>query len=570
MDVVKHLRYFVVVAEEGHVGRAADRLGIAQPALTQRMRGLQTSLGVRLLERSGRGIGLTDAGRLLAREAPGALAELDELIDRLRRFSLPAETPWTISVPATLSAARLHELTRRLDLLVAPRRCVLTAGSPEQRRDQLTGAQADAAMLVVGDAGDLQVPLGAALAPDHPLSTMPEVHPRDLREDGLMILDEDEPTRELITAQLVRQGLPEGRIEPVATSIAPARVLSGTACLTDRVHAVDLGLAWLPLTGETIRRHYRVDSPLSDHHRRISLVEEISATFGGAATTPVRPPEDSPSRVATARITRLWDDVGVQGSLHAVDLETGACIEIAGDAVWLLASVSKVALCVAAYRAEARGAVDLSRLVRLSSDGRASGTTGISIMNDEVQLSLRDAMQLALIISDNAAADGLWDAIGPDRLQESLAELPGLAGLTLGEPFRDLYDRFVITEQHPDASTANRGSARQMTTLLGHIWHDRAADPTACAQLRDLMSRQLWRQRLRSGFPLDNIEVAGKTGTFGPYRHEIGVISFPDRRCYAVAVMTRDRGAARADQVDRAIGESARLAVAGLRQQPHP
>lgn len=81
------LRSLVIVAEEGHVGRAARRLHISQPGLSKRLRRLEDIVGVKLVEPSGRGIELTASGRLLARHLSEALGVLDAAIADVRAES---------------------------------------------------------------------------------------------------------------------------------------------------------------------------------------------------------------------------------------------------------------------------------------------------------------------------------------------------------------------------------------------------------------------------------------------------------------------------------------------------
>src|SRR5579862_5523542 len=84
---LRHLRYFVAVGEDQHYGRAAERLGIAQPALSRQIQDLEKELGFVLFDRLPRGVKLSAAGKLFLSDARRILHDVDDAKRRAERVA---------------------------------------------------------------------------------------------------------------------------------------------------------------------------------------------------------------------------------------------------------------------------------------------------------------------------------------------------------------------------------------------------------------------------------------------------------------------------------------------------
>jgi LysR family transcriptional regulator, benzoate and cis,cis-muconate-responsive activator of ben and cat genes len=153
---LRHLRYFLAVAEELHFGRAARRLGISQPPLSLQIRQLESELGVQLFERTKRRVALTDGGRALLAEGKRLLSEFTNVAELVRRAAIGESGSLTVAFTASVMFETLPAIIRGF-----------RARFPHvhvELREIGTGAQ-----LVALRTGDLDIGFVRQPPPDHQL-----------------------------------------------------------------------------------------------------------------------------------------------------------------------------------------------------------------------------------------------------------------------------------------------------------------------------------------------------------------------------------------------------------------
>ncbi|MDS0858222.1 LysR family transcriptional regulator [Burkholderia pseudomultivorans] len=208
----RQLRYFTAVVEELHFAKAADRLNVAQSALSAQIQRLEQEIGVRLLNRNKRQpVTLTDAGRLFHAEAVAALRHIDraDQVGRLAARGLAGIVRIGFVASATSSGV-LSDMLRRFRPSHANVRIDVVAMETPKQFDALIGGDIDVGIVRPRRRypPDITVTivhterLMVAMAESHPLASRRHLSARDLRDQPFISpqFDEDEGFGEVLTA----------------------------------------------------------------------------------------------------------------------------------------------------------------------------------------------------------------------------------------------------------------------------------------------------------------------------------------------------------------------------------
>jgi DNA-binding transcriptional LysR family regulator len=218
---VRMLRCFVAVAEELHFGRAAARLHIAGPAVSQTIRSIENELGMKVFDRTNRRVELTDAGRVLLVEARAVLDRFDTAMATMARLRSGETGSVRIGAVAALPPRLVPELLQQCGAAAPGIDVVVTALRAGVGLRQALESDVDIALVrgEVAEAGIESVviarePVGVALPCAHALAAQPNIRPADLGRVPLISFPRasDPAEYERIFGALAASGLAEPRV----------------------------------------------------------------------------------------------------------------------------------------------------------------------------------------------------------------------------------------------------------------------------------------------------------------------------------------------------------------------
>ncbi|KQZ08046.1 hypothetical protein ASD23_06055 [Agromyces sp. Root1464] len=282
---------------------------------------------------------------------------------------------------------------------------------------------------------------------------------------------------------------------------------------------------------------------------------------------------------------------GLRASIVVRDLGSGRELSLAGEDTYPLASVVKLPLALAVLQRIDEGRLDPARPVTLRPDDRTPGLVGYCRFQHPTTVAVADLLYMAVCLSDDTAADALFDLCPPAAVTASLREA-GITGITVRHSIRELHRTLASVlppEQMPqalalairastrggghlipqlDVSSANAGTANACVELLDRIWRSPALAPQQ-DRLRGLLAMNVMRQRLAPDLESDDAVWHSKTGTFLHLRHEIGVLEHADGRAIAIAVLSESSvPAQRQPAAEQALGLAAKLLHDRVRSAP--
>lgn len=191
---LRHLRYFLTVAEELHFRRAAERLHIAQPALSKQIQQLEAAIGIKLFERTNRRVILTEAGQVFYSEAKTIFKYIDNAISLTQRAALGERGELKLIFTAPAMSTVLPSILRTYKRNFPKVKVTLTELPTSAQIEALQTGEADCGFFhPTATISNLTVTeifsesLGIVVPKSHPLATRKKIKLMDFSDDSFIL-----------------------------------------------------------------------------------------------------------------------------------------------------------------------------------------------------------------------------------------------------------------------------------------------------------------------------------------------------------------------------------------------
>jgi beta-lactamase class A len=260
-----------------------------------------------------------------------------------------------------------------------------------------------------------------------------------------------------------------------------------------------------------------------------------------------------------AELNRIASSHDGKVTFALTDLLTGETISRDPDDVMPTASLIKVPVLVALYQAASEGHIALTDRIRYGAGHRCLGSGVLSLLTPGVEMTVRDAGVLMIIISDNSATNMCVDLVGLERVNRTMRSL----GLLQTALFFRLGDRSAGL----DARKMSVSTAGEMTSLLGMLARREAVSAEASEDMLRIMRRQDYRHELSRLLPWNEMNmleapkqnwVAEKGGSFINNIRTSGAVFAGEAGSFVMSVFTeggRSEGTGRNSAANVLVGD---------------
>ena len=223
-------------------------------------------------------------------------------------------------------------------------------------------------------------------------------------------------------------------------------------------------------------------------------------------------------------------------SLYAKNLDTGAVYSFGGDDRVRTASTIKIAVMVEAFARVAEGRAKWTDELVLTKEKKVSGSGILPELSDGLRLTLRDAVNLMMVLSDNTATNLVVDLVTADAVNARMQSL-GFRDIRLMRKIGGGGDSEEGKQEANRRFGLGRSSPREMVLLMEKLERGEVVSPAASKEMLDLMRREQGREGLWRGLP--GTPKATKSGALDALRAGVGIIYHPRGRI-ALAVTCDD------------------------------